>query len=639
MHKRLLLLLLAGQLCVTLLKAQTPPNHLRFQQLEDALELYARSHKKIDQLIDISVTGTIQEFAIAFSKETKLNLTIEPSITQKVVTNFADTRPRDILLHLCKFYDLDLTFSGSIISLIPYKGPKPKAQPRLVDITYNGYNDKIQLNLKNDTLDQVLKLISELTKKNVISTKAASNLQVSGFIGSTNFENALEQLARRNDLDLTKDDKGYYLLDQSNTQAAQGNAPASNRAGRSGGRSRNRANKNATSTPTNKDLKITSSIDSLGQKKLSIDADNVGMAEILQAVSAESGKNYFLFAEPNEQVTLKLENVDYDTFLSSLLQGAQYTYKSEGGLYLIGEASSNGLKATKVIQLQHRSVKEISQIFPKDIGEGLEVQEFIELNSLVVSGAATAIEKLEVFIEEIDRSVPVVMIELLILNVENSRETRIGFEAGLADQPTTSGGRLFPEIDFSFSARAINRLLGVLSGNGIVNLGRVSPNFYATLQAVEDNGYVNVRSTPRLSTLNGQEATFSIGETRYFLQERTTLQGNQNPVSLQDRRFEAVNADFSIRINPIVSGDEYVTLEIEVNQSDFIGQLQTNAPPPQVNRTFNSNIRILNEEMIVLGGLESKEISESGSGVPFLARIPIIKWFFSKRRKAKQQSK
>ena len=170
-------------------------------------------------------------------------------------------------------------------------------------------------------------------------------------------------------------------------------------------------------------------------------------------------------------------------------------------------------------------------------------------------------------------------------------------------------------------------------------MGQVNANFYARLQAVEDNGYVKIRSKPRLSTLNGVEANLSLGETRYYLNERTTLQGNQNPISLQDRRFEAVNADFSIKIIPVVSGDEFVTLEIEVNQSDFIGQVQNNAPPPQVNRTFNSNIRILNQEMIVLGGLESKSFEDSGTGVPFLARIPVIKWLFSKRKRVKSKSK
>ena len=33
--------------------------------------------------------------------------------------------------------------------------------------------------------------------------------------------------------------------------------------------------------------------------------------------------------------------------------------------------------------------------------------------------------------------------------------------------------------------------------------------------------------------------------------------------------------------------------------------------------------------------LESTSLENSGTGVPWLSRIPILKWFFSKRRKAK----
>jgi len=614
--------------------AQSPAD--RFVQLEIKLEEYASEYSNVDKEIDISITGSLQEFALAFSKETKLNLTIAPGIQQNIVTNFSATRPRDILLHVCRFYNLDLAFSGSIISLIPYDEPKEIQERKNIDITYNDYNGKLQLNLEKDTLDQVARRISELTKKNVITTKATSGLIVSGFIGNTESEEALEQLARRNDLKLVKDEKGYYVFelntaDESTEPPAKG---GSSQRRNSKGRSATRAT--APPTPV-ENLTITKK-DSVGQLWLSIDAANVKLADVIKNVSQESGNSFFLFTEPTEQVSIKLKNVSYNEFLEHTLQGSKYAFKEENQVYLIGENTANILKATKVVQLQHRSVKDLVQALPKDLLNGIEVQEFVQLNSFILSGPAADLTNVEAFIKEIDKAVPVVMIELLIIDVQNSKETRAGFEMGLAQEPVAPGGRIFSGVDFTFSANAINRLLGSLAGNGIINLGKVSPNFYATLQAVEDNGYVNVRSKPRLSTLNGVEATLSLGETRYYVNERTTLQGNQNPISLQDRRFESVNADFSIRIIPIVAGDEHVTLEIDVNQSDFIGQIQSDAPPPQVNRTFTSNIRILNQEMIVLGGLESKSIEDSGSGVPFLSRIPIIKWFFSKRRKAKNKS-
>ena len=623
--------------CCTVCFAQINPSTDRFEQLEQALEEYSMENPKIDKLIDISITGTLQEFAIAFSKETKLNLTIDPTVNPKVVTNFSDTRSRDILLHLCKFYALDLTFSGTIISIIPYEEEPELVGPKLIDIKFNNYNNKLELNLRKDTLDFVVQKISELSQKNVIASKAASSMMVSGYVASTEFDQALELLAKRNDLQITKDEQDFYLIDVKGTTKKEIEEPDPK--GKKKKRSRGGAGKkNAARTSVN-NLDISSKNDSTGQKLLNIDASQVLLTDIIQQASEETGQNYFISGQIPDEISVQLKDVTYDQLLNSLLNSTKYSYKQEGNIYLIGDQTSKGLSETTVVQLQHRAVQGLVEFIPKDISESVQIQEFVQLNSLILSGPSSLIQGVKDFIYEIDRSVPVVMIELLIIDVQYNQALRAGFEAGLANEPVKAGGRLFGGTDFTFSADAINKLLGSLSGNGIINLGQVNPNFYATLQAIEDNGYAKIRSKPRLSTLNGVEANLSLGETRYFLNERTTLQGNQNPVTLQDRNYQAVNADFSIRIVPIVSGDEYVTLEIDVNQSDFIGQIQTNAPPAQVNRTFTSNIRILNQEMIVLGGLESKSVEDSGSGVPFLARIPVIKWFFSKRRKEKNKSK
>ncbi|WP_235884487.1 type II and III secretion system protein [Pedobacter hiemivivus] len=66
-----------------------------------------------------------------------------------------------------------------------------------------------------------------------------------------------------------------------------------------------------------------------------------------------------------------------------------------------------------------------------------------------------------------------------------------------------------------------------------------------------------------------------------------------------------------------------MTLNIKVDISDFIGDPPANAPPPTSTSKFESIVRAKNEDMIILGGLERTESSESGSGTP------ILKWLFS----------
>ncbi|MBK6882014.1 MAG: hypothetical protein IPH05_03525 [Flavobacteriales bacterium] len=133
---------------------------------------------------------------------------------------------------------------------------------------------------------------------------------------------------------------------------------------------------------------------------------------------------------------------------------------------------------------------------------------------------------------------------------------------------------------------------------------------------------LKLRSTPQLSTLNGHEATMSIGQTEYYLEVRNDLIGTQNPTVTTSQTYKPIKADLSLRIPPIVSSEDMVTLEIEVNQSSFTSRIAATAPPGSVERKFSSIVRAANKDMIILGGLEEKENSKSGSGVPFLSASP-----------------
>src|SRR5690606_8001917 len=105
------------------------------------------------------------------------------------------------------------------------------------------------------------------------------------------------------------------------------------------------------------------------------------------------------------------------------------------------------------------------------------------------------------------------------------------------------------------------------------------------------------------------------------------------------RNYQSVQANFSLRIRPIVSGDNQVTLDIEVEQNDFTARISPEAPPGQVSRKFTSLIRVAGDDMILLGGLEEKTVDNSGRGVPLLSRIPVLRWLFSSRTRSASKSK
>src|SRR5262249_28743261 len=150
---------------------------------------------------------------------------------------------------------------------------------------------------------------------------------------------------------------------------------------------------------------------------------------------------------------------------------------------------------------------------------------------------------------------------------------------------------VLPGIDYTFGANSINDFLSRLGRNNSINLGQVTPNFYASLSALEQNNNVDVRSVPKLSTLNGHTANLTIGSKRYYSTRTQNVIPSLTAQTVITEQFTPVEANLTIDIRPIVSGDDQVTLNIKVDISDFIGVPPPNAPPPTSTSKFQSIIR------------------------------------------------
>lgn len=282
----------------------------------------------------------------------------------------------------------------------------------------------------------------------------------------------------------------------------------------------------------------------------------------------------------------------------------------------------------------------IVNILPDEVVADLDVKIDFELNSFLVSGPAANINRFKKFIKEIDKPVPVVLIEVMLIEVRKSATVETGISWGIGDEAVETSGAVFPETDLTLGANTVNKIIGGFDGFGSFNIGRVVPEFFATIKAMESNGNIKIRSTPKLSTLNGHRANLSIGETTYYVVTSQNFFGSQIPTASEIRNFQPIDAQLAVSIKPLVSGNGQVTLDINVIQSDFSSErIDDDAPPGLTSREFSSIIRMQNQDLAILGGLEEKVKNDTGSGVPFLARVPIIKWFFSQRRREDSKQK
>ena len=609
----------------------------RIKQMENQLDLMTTEVPGLEEEVQMSVSGvSIQEFMRGIADAHKLNISVDPTIQQNIVNNFANATVSDVLLFVCKEYNLKINFIGTIMSLVKYEVPKPvvvKAPKKELIINYNKTKDELTIDLKNDLLDAVVKAITKKSKKNVVISSGVTAKMVSVYIENMPFDDAMNKLGLANNLVITKTEDDFYVID--NAEVIVNNTPTKGKRNNTRNNNRNSNNRNQNNTEGS-DLVL----EAKSFADISVSGTDVSIDEVIKSIATEIGIEYYFVSEIKDKATVNVKSTTFKDLLNNMFQGTDLTYELKNGIYIIGERKTEGLRLTKVIQLQYRSVETVNEYIPSDLKQDVDVKEFLDLNSLILSGSAVRIAEIEHFVKTIDKVIPVILIEVMIVDYSNSRANSLGVQAGIGENPApATTGTIFPDANLNLNSSSINNLIESFNGYGILNLGKVTPNFYLNISALETQGILRVKSTPKLATLNGHEATMTIGNTEYYVELRNTVTSNTSTTSQSSRTYQSVTADLSVTIKPLVSGDDQITMEISVSQSDFTAKIEPNAPPGQVSRDFTSVIRVKDQEMILLGGLEEKSIRESGRGVPFLSRIPIIKWFFSSRSREKSKTK
>lgn len=590
----------------------------------------------LNDSLDFSLSKTtVSEFVRGIGTAHNLNLAADLSLKQQIGGfKFSDATVKDILLWLCEQHQLDLSIRGNIITVKKFVPVvvELRADPKVPEIKYNKATDFLSYNLRKDSLVNVAMEISRKSLHNVIVLPDAAGVVVRhAFIQNRPFADALKNMAETEGLVVEENNNVYKI------KKDPGLEPDTNH--------RNHRSQHNRNTPGNNDQHPEYVLE-IKNDKITIDADHVPLYDLVSDVSRKMGKNCYIFSDLKGSSSIYIDHVTYEEFLSNIMNGTEFTYKEDDGVYLIGERKMEGLRTTELLKMENRTIESIVDYIPSDLRSGVEIKEFIELNGLIASGSYLKIQEVKDFLRTIDQVVPMVMVEVIIVDVTRKKSMAVGIGGGLggANIPGSTTGS-YNQADgstggynASFNSTSINTLLQALSGFTTVNLGQVTPQFYMHISALEADEYVKIRSTPHLATLNGHEASLKIGTTEFYAETQQNINGTLNPIQTTTQQFRSNNADLSITIKPNVSNNEMVTLDIKVEQSDFIGDRAAAGPRDQFTRSFESLIRASNGDMILLGGLESKDSGRSSNGLPWLSRVPVLRFFTGTTSKSKNKS-
>ncbi len=396
-------------------------------------------------------------------------------------------------------------------------------------------------------------------------------------------------------------------------------------------------------------------------KKISLDFKDADIQNVLRLIAEVSNKNIVISEAVKGKVTVRLLNIPWDMALDVILK----TYaleKEELGPNILRVAPYTQLKreredALKAEQALERVESLETRLVPINYAKANELQAVIgrlkskrpdamilvdsRTNSMIIRDLPLNIEEMIGLIRALDTQTPQVLIEAKIVELDVNFERELGIQWGTAFNagPATGNptGLNFP------NTASIGGVVDNISGqtvagiaNPVVNLpaavdssaggalgfslASITNSFQldAQLSALEKRNHARVLSSPRVATLNNQEARINQGQEVPY--QTTSDEGTKT---------EFKEAVLALSVTPQITFDRSIIMNILVTNDTPIRD-------PTVGfiigtKEARTTVLVKDGDTAVIGGIYTNNDAESLGGVPYLMDIPIAGSLFKKK--------
>ncbi|HRD55428.1 MAG TPA: secretin N-terminal domain-containing protein [Parachlamydiaceae bacterium] len=288
------------------------------------------------------------------------------------------------------------------------------------------------------------------------------------------------------------------------------------------------------------------------------------------------------------------------------------------------------------------------------------IQSIEATNSLIFTGTASALDKLKELIEEVDRPLRQVFLELLILETSLTDSlnfgvnwgSRFGGGSSAGSQAFLSAGSpLVGGLDTTVApsrpvatglARNTGFNLGVL-GQHLTRGGIHFNSIGALVTALHDDDRQNIVLNPKILTEDNSPAEIFVGiNIPYPTQSIANDFGN-----IITQNFQYLDVGVRFKVTPLIGESDLITLDIEEEKTDVIPN-----PNPNLGQALNPNIitgpttsksktttrvHMPNGYFLILSGQIEDKIQYHRSQIPCLGGIPILGAAFSERRRTTEK--
>ncbi|MYM84533.1 pilus (MSHA type) biogenesis protein MshL [Duganella sp. FT50W] len=199
---------------------------------------------------------------------------------------------------------------------------------------------------------------------------------------------------------------------------------------------------------------------------------------------------------------------------------------------------------------------------------------------------------------------------------------------------------------------SVGKSLGASSdaASALFGMAFQTSNFAALISFLEGQGTVHVLSSPRIATLNNQKALLKIGTDEFFVtgvSTSTTTSGNGTGVTSPTVNLQPFFSGVVLDVTPQIDEDGNIILHVHpsvsqvstINKSLNLGSLGNYNLPLAASSTseMDSMVRGQNGQVVAIGGLMRQATTTDNSGLPGVAKLPVIGALFGSKSEVVQK--
>ncbi len=430
------------------------------------------------------------------------------------------------------------------------------------------------------------------------------------------------------------------------------------------------------------------------QTAISMDFRDVDLKDILKIFSIQSGLNFIASESVQDRkITLYLDKVPIQEAMDKIFKANNLSYELDkaSNIFIVKDwgkpqvetitrvfylkyatVSTSRLKKEKKDQLETAGQgqgstgssppssgsstgggegegedKGIIGVVQKLLSESGSVIENARTNSLIVTDTPGRMPVIVQAIALLDISVPQVMLEVEMLDVNKDATDKIGVKFGSTPITlnTVMQGAAWAN-KFPFGTWLGKTGAPTTEGQFSVNTGTGTSNYQILLDFLKTQSDARTLARPRILTLNNETAEINI-VTQEAIGVTTTTASTGGSSGSTTEEAERSETGVSLRVTPqinVETGEVTMLVVPRVAQAATGGTFTVSGSrsitfkDPEV-RTTKSLVRVKDGETIVMGGLIRKEKSETITRLPFFSDIPILGRLFTHRYKDKDKDR